>query len=353
MTIHNAKGLEFDTVILPHLERHPSHDDTQLLLWMEHQREEDIRDLIIAPLRETGEKNDLIYDYIKYQGKKKSYFENGRLLYVATTRAKSKLHLLFSVEANKKNEFKPQANSLLQQLWPAIETQIKEKNLDTNQFVSEKMSPHNQERSIKRLVSRWENPIKAYQSSAFSYHQPSAGFKLPLTSPKIIGTVTHVLLQQLACHGISWWNTQKNHQKNNYLKSQLIQAGLLLTELPNAIEIISQGMHTILQDERGQWLLHSHKEAQSEFSLTALINNEVKSIIIDRTFIDEKETRWIIDYKTTLFSNTDLDNFLRDEQKKYAEQLWHYHQALQLIDSRPIRVGLYFPLIPAWKEWNF
>src|SRR5690606_17691052 len=36
MTIHAAKGLEFDSVILPHLEKSLPADNNALLLWMEH-----------------------------------------------------------------------------------------------------------------------------------------------------------------------------------------------------------------------------------------------------------------------------------------------------------------------------
>jgi len=39
MTIHNAKGLEFDTVILPHLEKQAPNEQKQLLLWMEKPRD--------------------------------------------------------------------------------------------------------------------------------------------------------------------------------------------------------------------------------------------------------------------------------------------------------------------------
>ena len=38
MTIHKAKGLEFDTVIVPGLGRSPRHDDAKLLHWLERLR---------------------------------------------------------------------------------------------------------------------------------------------------------------------------------------------------------------------------------------------------------------------------------------------------------------------------
>jgi len=98
MTIHNAKGLEFDTVILPHLERKSPSDDKQLLLWMERAREEVANTLILAPIHATGDESDSIYNYVKRQHAVKTDYETGRLLYVAATRAKQRLHLFFSVQ---------------------------------------------------------------------------------------------------------------------------------------------------------------------------------------------------------------------------------------------------------------
>ena len=56
MTIHKAKGLEFDTVILPGLGAIPRPDDQRLLLWLEHRGE-----LLLAPIAESGGDEDPIY----------------------------------------------------------------------------------------------------------------------------------------------------------------------------------------------------------------------------------------------------------------------------------------------------
>jgi ATP-dependent exoDNAse (exonuclease V) beta subunit len=60
MTIHKAKGLEFDTVILPGLGAVPRGDDQRLLLWLEHRGE-----LLLAPIAESGEDKDRSIDIWK------------------------------------------------------------------------------------------------------------------------------------------------------------------------------------------------------------------------------------------------------------------------------------------------
>ena len=61
MTIHKAKGLEFDTVILPGLGRRPRAEDAPLMRWLELPE----TGLLLAPLAPLGgPERDAIYDAI-------------------------------------------------------------------------------------------------------------------------------------------------------------------------------------------------------------------------------------------------------------------------------------------------
>lgn len=353
MTIHNAKGLEFDTVILPHLERKPSGDDKQLLLWMQRPREDDDSDLIIAPVNAIGGESDSIYDYIKQQVKIKAKYEDGRLLYVAATRAKEKLHILFSLEERKTKdgtELKATANSLLEKLWPAIKDNLPISSSSAVEIIKDKTETC----LLSRLTTEWRNPIQETNNPTnLAFHQQSNGFLLPETTPRIIGTLIHTIFQNLSKLGFSWWDEKTITIQNTYLKKQLLRAGLLPKNINNAINSIQRAILNAKKDQRAQWILQPHSEANSEFSVTAIINDEIRPLIIDRTFIDEAGTRWIIDYKTSVSETEHVDVFLKKEKKKYEEQLHEYYHAIKQMDSRPIRIGLYFPLIPAWYEWSF
>ena len=59
MTIYKAKGLEFDTVIVPGLGRPPRHDDKKLLHWLEFGLESGGSDLLLAPISGEGLDNNL------------------------------------------------------------------------------------------------------------------------------------------------------------------------------------------------------------------------------------------------------------------------------------------------------
>ena len=86
--------------------------------------------------------------------------------------------------------------------------------------------------------------------------------------------------------------------------------------------------------------------------MTAVIDGKHVNLIIDRTFCDAEGQRWVVDYKTSSHEGTDLDGFLDREQERYRFQLDRYAVVMRLLDGRPVRRGLYFPLLKGWREWG-
>jgi ATP-dependent exoDNAse (exonuclease V) beta subunit len=210
-----------------------------------------------------------------------------------------------------------------------------------------------EKKSIRRLTLDWDNPIKEQKlTHAIAYHHQKQGFQLPDNSPKYIGIFLHKILEQLCLQGACWWENASLDKKTQYCIAHLTQLGVSSDHLDATLQKIFAAVKNMLSDPRGQWIIKPHLEANSELQLTAVIENKMKSLAIDRTFVDEWGTRWIIDYKTSAFADGSLETFLNAEQKKYAEQLTHYAKAIRHIDERPIKLGLYFPLIPAWREWQ-
>ena len=72
--------------------------------------------------------------------------------------------------------------------------------------------------------------------------------------------------------------------------------------------------------------------------------------LVDRTFIDEDGVRWIIDFKTSSHEGGGLEAFLEEQQRRYCDQLERYAR-LFAPQGRPVRLGLYFPLLDGWREW--
>src|SRR5690606_30080136 len=119
MTIHKAKGLEFDYVILPGLGRRANSDDNPLIRWKEHLGEGGGRLLISAPGRKGGD-GDEIYDYLKYEAALKREMEDTRLLYIGVTRAARRAWLLGHMNCEDGVPAGPAAHSLLATIWPSL-----------------------------------------------------------------------------------------------------------------------------------------------------------------------------------------------------------------------------------------
>ncbi len=125
MTIHKAKGLEFDTVIVPGLQRITGGDDNPLLLWDEVAGPDGSEHLLAAPIKAKGAGGDgpTAYDYLRRLEAERAGHEAERVLYVAATRAIRRLHLIGVAEADagKEDGIKPPARgSLLDLLWDGV-----------------------------------------------------------------------------------------------------------------------------------------------------------------------------------------------------------------------------------------
>jgi ATP-dependent exoDNAse (exonuclease V) beta subunit len=94
MTIHKAKGLEFDTVIVPGVGRRSMADSKKLLLWEAKAGLIQERYLVLAPIQSVGDSKDPIYYYLKKQEDRRASHEMMRLWYVAATRARKRLYWL-------------------------------------------------------------------------------------------------------------------------------------------------------------------------------------------------------------------------------------------------------------------
>jgi ATP-dependent helicase/nuclease subunit A len=362
MTIHKAKGLEFDTVILPYLERKLASDENKLLLWMQRPRLHGGSDLILAPIKANTIDEDPIYTYLRSQESQKNDYETMRLLYVAATRAKKSLHLLGTVKRDSKKLTeltKPSANSFLGLLWPTVKNYFTEAlaNTSHDELIQ---TPTNNETSqtLRRLSANWQHPLPDKIKLTITNTNDKltqielTQFWLEQTA-KAVGTLTHQYLQRMALDGIDTWPLEKIKQQQPIWHKELLQLGIISSDINQSIQTITTGLVNTLQDERGRWILSNHTEARSEFPITYTDSNSISHFIIDRTFVTDDGTRWIIDYKTTGFVGEDSEQFLQQQKEAHRSQLESYARAMQALTPQLIRLGLYFPLFSGWIDWEF
>ncbi|MEO5379168.1 MAG: hypothetical protein H7832_15530 [Magnetococcus sp. DMHC-6] len=168
----------------------------------------------------------------------------------------------------------------------------------------------------------------------------------------------HRFLFCIAQEGLQLWTPSYVRRRRPAIAAHLSSLGLTGVTLDQAVDRVEEGVLRVLSDPRGRWLLSPHSqekgaEAHSEFSLTAIIESKFVRVVMDRVFVDERGWRWIVDFKTSLHTGSDLASFMDNEQLRYQEQMARYGQLMQLWDpERPIHLGLYFPMFSGWREWE-
>ncbi len=358
MTIHKAKGLEFDHVILPDLHRHFPNESKKLLQWLERPRLLEGNDLILAPIAGEADEEP-VNEYLKNLEKEKLFFESQRLFYVASTRAKKTLDLLGYVEIKENEITPPFKKSFLGMLWEAFgkdqREKIKDKNENGSFFVGaihESPEIHTDKSqsvpTVSSVIRRL--PMEYFQTK--NNLPPEKNFtqlyslNFSEQMPRIIGIVLHKALQQIGKTGIEKWTWDKIKSQKNFYRRQLIQNGLEKIKFETALEVIFSALKNIFNDEQACWILSNrHQMIQNEYALSGFIEGKLLNIVIDRTFIDEKNQRWIIDYKTTLQDN-------KSELENYQMQLKKYADLMQQFDpTHSIKTALYFPQTLQWMEF--
>lgn len=362
MTIHRAKGLEFDIVILPGLHRRGRADSPPLLRWQEQQQEDGSHSLLLAPIgARTATAEDPLYSYLADLAKHKLQHERGRLLYVATTRAKQQLHLFAAARLKESELQSPHKGTLLEKLWPMVSADYQSAIALQADVQPTKTAATIDQHQYRRHSGLWQCPMPPADMcwqprSTFTATDVGALEYQWANDPiRHIGTVVHEQLH--------YFSKQTQLPDHNDIKAQqrlyenaLKQQGVAPKELKVAVQQVVTALVNTISDQYGQWLLSDqHQQAQSEYALTGMCpqTGNIISIRIDRTFIDEQGDRWIIDYKTSRHQGTDLDVFLDQQQQRYTPQLEKYAQLISYQQSAPIKLGLYFPLLKAWRAWPY
>ncbi len=358
MTIHKSKGLEFDTVILPGLGRRGKNDENNLLEWLERPDAHGGTDLLMAPIKPSAEASaDAISKSLQAINREKSRHELTRLLYVALTRSKQKLYLFGHATPDKKGRPQASSNSLLAILWPEIAAHFDD--LEPPVAKVSELDSNSRSHQLYRCPADWlpEKP-SAIEVKINSPANPDASGETNLEfdwageTARTVGIVTHRFLEQFSTIAPQA-QARPAVPRKTAICNALANLGLPEENITAATDKVLIALKNTLEDERGKWILHGHDSARNEYSLTTKTDQGFRRFIIDRTFIDEEGCRWIIDFKTGSHEGADKESFLNREQQRYENQLNSYARLFRQMEDRPIKLGLYFPLLKGWREWSF
>ena len=402
LTMHKAKGLEWDVVIVPALERIAGSNRNRLLTWIELDSpspEDEAAHIMLAPIQSKGEASTELHKWISSIHNAREAAERKRLFYVGCTRAREELHLFASPGLSTKGEIQRKSGSLLESAWPAAEPYFAEAlaaitpaltfageesgSLAIAASAPEDLGAPSMRGPIalgrrgdtapalmKRLPLTFDSTARFRNSKPLCLRKPDKGPAAPhfersagSVAARAFGNAVHAFLeritQQLAA-GTSAPNILAA------LPSWTLRIAALLRSdgLPPAmVERLTQrvlyALDATLKDPQGLWLLSPHEGAATEYALIAWTEQRT-AIRIDRIFREGPEPLstggshlWVVDYKTTTHGPESLDAFLREEREKYAPQLDSYAAVLQQTESEPaIRLALYYPMLSKLIWWK-
>jgi len=360
MTIHKSKGLEFDLVVVPALDRHIPSNRSQLLLSHEFART-GRSGLVMAARPGVGGEADRLFDYLRHQGRDAANLEAERLLYVACTRAKWQLYLTAVIGAKPESdgvagdEWKPRAGSLLGVLWPVCREGFALPVRETP-IVDEPSETQGAPRGgpLHRVPSGWSPPEylgpDVPETSVQAARTETPVFDWAGETARRVGSLVHAELQVMDL-AISDAASIKN--RLDHYRGWLALHGVPDERLQDASARVIAALIAVHGDERGRWILQKgYRDDFREHALSGLWQGEVVRVVFDRSFIDQDGVRWVIDYKTSQHAGGNLDEFLEREVERYRPQLDRYAHFARKLGPEPVRVGLYFPLMRAWRDWE-
>jgi len=275
----------------------------------------------------------------------------------------------FVVNKDSVSEYKnPRVKTLLNKLWPVV--QIDFLKAAEEMLVAREVGHQNAEEGtasdivlsqlIYRLKSGWSLPVApssvqwcSPQDMLSNMHE-DIEFSWVGEAARHVGSVVHCWLQRMAEDELKGWNEKSIKHLRGAFKKGLVLSGMSIHDktIDYAIERVTSALILAINDPRGRWLLGVQRNAQNELRVSTNFNEKIINVAIDRTFLTAEGERWIVDYKTSHHEGGGVEDFLDREQGRYRKQLDQYAAIMQLKDRLPVRLGLYFPLLGGWREWE-
>jgi ATP-dependent helicase/nuclease subunit A len=377
MTIHRAKGLEFDKVIVPALGRRLRSSPEPLLRWLELPAEREGSDLLMAAIPSSSERGSELSEYLKRLQAERAAHERVRLVYVAATRARSELHLFGELPASearrveaasdtRRAEPAPASGTLLAALWCAIAAEfLREPIAGAEAGAAAQPAPGaalvglppgttpdgigaSRSARLARLAPDWRLPevpagpgsrgiaVGAYDSSEE---------EIPALQPPLAAA-------QAVCDQLKRWARRgrlptQGQGAARALRERLARLGFTDNGLDECTQQAVTLLDACLTDSRLQWIFAStHERAESPLRLTGIHEGHLTSAVIDRTFVDSEGVRWLIDFRADSSPPSSAEN--ADSPHLAAGQEHDTGLAKRIALARalgpePARAGIYFP----------
>jgi ATP-dependent helicase/nuclease subunit A len=345
MTIYKAKGLEFDHVVLPYLDRTTRPTDPPLLLW---RREGG--GLLMAE-RRSGE----LYRWLAREDRARDAHERERLLYVACTRARESLHLFAEAEE------RPAGDSLLSLLWPQYaEAAIDAQTRHLAEAPAAPYRPAARESAASPPAARLRLPADhVWCPPAMDYPPPPVGPAAVERDalahrPEVgLGTLIHEVLHHLSRVPLPDDALAFCRARQHVWREALQRFGVPDAAHDALLARLTDQLRGVLADPDGRRILQARTGAYAELALSSAGEVGVTRAFVDRTYVDPDGRRWIVDYKTGAPMPGETEQvFVAAEMQRHGPQLQRYAALARAVFAEPLRLALYFTALPRLEVFD-
>jgi ATP-dependent exoDNAse (exonuclease V) beta subunit len=355
MTVHAAKGLEFDVVFLPFLDWRPLAVSQPPPYLLERSSEPQGLPLIaMGPDRRLGEPEPG-YPVLKRLANGRRMGEAKRLFYVGITRARKELflsgvakHTQSGVNAPKDSPLAwvltdttdHDENSISTFFNPVGPTVVLEKGLQMQPLPTPTLF---EAQPLPYLI---ETPSELVDASIYE-QDAGKGEAEPAEHSAIRGTITHRLIEVL-------WQSGALPEIERIATAIAAEGLCSDTAMAVAQEIVDE-VKACQEEPFFQWLLDRERpHGESEYAIEAIKRQgTIQTGILD--FVRQDENHWwIADFKTSRPAAGQVEvEFVEQQVEYYRPQLVAYRAMLTKtkgVDVARIRMGLYFTGLQQWHE---
>ena len=344
MTMHKSKGLEFEEVILYGLHRRPR-SDTAPLLRFERSRNR----LLMGPIKpRAAEETDKLSAMLGAMEKRRSDYEQDRLLYVAATRARQRLHLVSQIQCKEGRIVDPPRGSLLSRLFTLFEVTHPELPAQERTAAAGAEMPAVQGPGLSRIASQTlaQLPVVTARSAAMA--SAGSGWQFDDKYEASIGTVAHAWLARIGQDRMQGWDAARLQAAHDVIVRQLENEGLHQLQARSGAQRVCELLSRCVASDKGRWLL-SHEQARQEWPLTSV---DGKLLIVDVAI--STDSGWlVVDFKTGVRREHEpQDVFEARMRETYQGQLQGYCERLSQMDGRAATAAIFALDTGDWIEFE-
>jgi ATP-dependent helicase/nuclease subunit A len=359
MTIHRAKGLEWDHVFIAGCHGAARADDKRLLAFDLVTLENGTILPVLAP-NLINNTDNLLFDFIHCFNQQKKSYESQRLAYVGLTRAKQSTFLsgyvnISEVEGNIVNpiNIEHRKGSLFDMVSSGIPKNTMIQYAQSTQCDSDTRPKRTLLDNVDFRAFSQGNLLAEFRGIQDINNDVIPAFDAQSDWQRIVGTVVHQILRAFAQVGWQAYSSIELIENRQKWRLMLKQAGLANRYTTLAINKLHHHINQVLQDLNCQWLFSKdHLNAQNEMEISFMDAGKLRQYVIDRTFVCSGY-RYIINYKTAEpGADEPIESFITRQLNLHEKQMRSYCQLMKKIDTTPIKVALYFTHLRLLKTYD-